>query len=257
MAENNYSARTAFSPGHVPEAIPKASRETHSERHMDRLSTAHVEIDSPLYLHLRSLFADLQKASVRARGRMLDLGCGNKPYEKMFANHVSEHLGCDIVQSNENRVDVICPATEIPLESGTFDTILCTQVIEHVADHQGVLSEAFRLLKPEGILIVSAPMYWPLHEEPYDFFRFTRHGLRQLLEKIGFTALEITNNGGKWALCGQVLIQTFVTTRFASWFITRKMIVPFINRVFAALDDRFPNAGNPMNYVVVARKPAH
>jgi SAM-dependent methyltransferase len=252
MAENNYSLQTPIGAEQTPAlAAAKAVR----EENVDRLSSARVGIDSPLYLHLRSLFADLEKVSVRARGRMLDLGCGNKPYEKMFAGRVSEHVGCDIVQSNEQRVDVICPATEIPLDSGSFDTVLCTQVVEHVADHYAVMNEAFRLLKGGGVLILSAPMYWPLHEEPYDFFRFTRHGLRHLLEKIGFVELEIINNGGKWALCGQVLIQTFVTTRFASWFLTRKVIVPSINRLFAGLDDRFPNAGNPMNYVVVARKP--
>jgi SAM-dependent methyltransferase len=249
MAENNYSLRAELA-GHMPSFQTNAAH----EEGVDRLSTNSVGIDSPLYLHLRSLFADLENASVHAHGRMLDLGCGNKPYEKMFAGRISEHVGCDIVQSNERRVDIICPATEIPLENGAFDTVLCTQVIEHVADHRAVLSEAFRLLKPGGVLIVSAPMYWPLHEEPYDFFRFTRHGLRHLLEQIGFANLEIVNNGGKWALCGQVLIQTFVTTRFASWFLTRKVIVPSINRIFAALDRKFPNAGNPMNYVVVARK---
>jgi SAM-dependent methyltransferase len=252
MTKNTYSVEAELAGGREPSAVSaKATR----EEHVERLSANSVGIDSPLYLHLRSLFADLEKVSVHAHGRMLDLGCGNKPYEKMFAGRVSEHVGCDIVQSDKRRVDVICPATEIPLEDGTFDTVLCTQVIEHVADHRAVLAEAFRLLKGGGVLIVSAPMYWPLHEEPYDFFRFTRNGLRQLLEKIGFMDLEIINNGGKWALCGQVLIQTFVSTRFASWFLTRKVIVPSINRLFAWLDEKFPNDGNPMNYVVVARKP--
>jgi SAM-dependent methyltransferase len=249
MMETNHSIGAELAVTRMPSAATPGR-----QAGVDRLSINSVGIDSPLYLHLHSLFADLEKASEHACGRMLDLGCGNKPYEKMFAGRVSEHLGCDIVQSNERRVDVICPATEIPLTDGSFDTVLCTQVIEHVADHQGLLSEAYRLLKPGGVLIVSAPMYWPLHEEPYDFFRFTRHGLRHLLEKIGFTELEITNNGGKWALCGLVLIQTFVTTRFASLFLTRKVVIPAINRLFAALDRKFPNAGNPINYVVVARK---
>lgn len=214
-----------------------------------------MDVSNALYLHLKPLFAGLQQASAHARGRMLDIGCGNKPYQTMFARRVSEHVGCDVVQSSEQRVDILCPATAIPIEDGAFDTVLCTQVIEHVADHKLVLQEAFRLLKSDGTLILSAPMYWPLHEEPYDFFRFTRHGLDYLLEEAGFTRVETIPNGGKWALAGQALIHCLTTTRFYYWAITRTMIVPFVNRAFAWLDNKHCNHNNPMNYVVVARKP--
>lgn len=223
---------------------------------ISRLKDCRVSVQESLYLHLRSLFADLESASAHARGRLLDIGCGNKPYEKMFAGRVEEHLGCDVAQSDAHSVDVICPATEIPFPDASFDTVLCTQVIEHVEDHRALLSEAYRLLRPGGVLILSGPMYWPLHEEPYDFFRFTEHGLRYLLTRAGFAEIKIKNNGGKWALCGTVLIQTAVTTRFASSFLTRRLVIPSINRIFSYLDHRFPNRGNPMNYVVVAWKAA-
>ncbi len=167
-----------------------------------------------------------------------------------FAGRVSEHIGCDLVQSSDDRVDFICPATELSFEGASFDTVLCTQVIEHVADHQALLSEAFRVLKGNGVLILSGPMYWPLHEEPYDFFRFTKHGFKFLLEKLGFGGIEIINNGGKWALCGQVLIHTIENTR-----LHRRFVIRSINRFFAFLDDRYPDSTNPMNYLVVARKP--
>ena len=216
-----------------------------------RLNTFEVDVSNAYFLHYRSLFSDLKKASIHAHGRLLDIGCGNKPYEKMFEGRISEHVGCDVVQSSENRVDFICPATKLPFADASFDTVLITQVIEHVADHQAMLSETFRVLKHNGVLILSGPMYWPLHEEPYDFFRFTRHGLRFLLEKFGFEAIVIVNNGGKWALCGQVLIHTFRGTRLHRGFVIRA-----INRIFAYLDDRHPVDDNPMNYVVVARKPS-
>jgi len=226
------------------------------EEHVDRLRTTEVGISSTLYLHLKPLFAGLEQASAHARGRMLDLGCGNKPYQAMFAKRVSEHVGCDVVQSSERCVDILCPATAIPIEDGAFDTVLCTQVIEHVADHKLVLKEAFRLLKPEGKLILSAPMYWPLHEEPYDFFRFTKHGLDYLLKETGFVQVEMIPNGGKWALAGQALVHCLVTTRFCDWAITRKILLPSVNRAFAWIDSKHTNHNNPMNYVVVARKPA-
>lgn len=217
-----------------------------------RLGGYRLNINDGYYLHLRSLFAALEAASNFAKGRLLDIGCGNKPYETMFAGKVTEHVGCDIVQSSERRADVVCPATQIPIEDESFDTVLCTQVIEHVADHRALLREAYRLLRRDGVLILSGPLYWPLHEEPYDFFRFTKYGLRNLLEATGFTIHSIESNGGKWALCGQVLIHTLEGSIFYNHYVFR-----VINTVFSFLDDRRLIDTNTMNYVVVAYKYEH
>jgi SAM-dependent methyltransferase len=215
-------------------------------------SDLHVDERHPYFLHYRSLFADIQKASTRASGRMLDVGCGNKPFANTFREYVSEHIGCDVVQSSESRADILCLATSLPFKDASYDTVLITQVIEHVADHRALLQEAFRVLKTGGVLIVSGPMYWPLHEEPYDFFRFTKYGMQFLLEGSGFSEIEIVNDGGHWALCGQVLIHTISVTRLARF----GLLVRAINRVFAWLDDRRPTSDNPINYLAVARKPA-
>ena len=219
------------------------------EQGIARLSNLQIGDTHPEFLVYRSLLSDLKKASAYAHGPLLDLGCGTKPYEIMFAPHVCEHVGCDVVQSSEHRVDVICQANELAFEDATFDTILSTQVIEHVADHGGLISEAYRLLRKNGVFIVSGPMYWPLHEEPYDFFRFTEHGFRFLLESAGFSVVEILQNGGQWALCGQVLIHSIEGTRLA-----RRFVIRAINKLFAYLDDRRPIKHNTMNYVIVARK---
>ena len=218
---------------------------------LGRLKDLQLDLDNPYFLHYRSLFSDLQKASTHANGRLIDIGCGNKPYEGMFAGRISEYVGCDVVQSSESRVDVICEATAIPLPNATFDTVLCSQVIEHVADHRGLLREAFRLLRNGGVLILSGPMYWPLHEEPYDFFRFTEHGLRYLLSDVGFEVDLLQSNGGKWATCGQVLVHTIQASRRAN----RPFVIRSINRIFAYLDDRRTDFANTMNYVVLASKP--
>jgi len=219
------------------------------EERLARLSSVRLKTADAYYLHYRSLFSDLNKAAVHAHGKLLDIGCGNKPFAEMFKSLVTEHIGCDIVQSSDCRADVVCLATQLPFRDATFGTVLLTQVIEHVADHQTLLREAYRVLQNGGVLILSGPMYWPLHEEPYDFFRFTEHGFRFLLESIGFTVTEIVNNGGKWALCGQVLVHTISNTRLA-----REIVIRGINRIFAYLDDRRPARNNPMNYVVVAKK---
>src|ERR1043166_5749551 len=155
-----------------------------------RLDCCKTGVTDPYYLVYRKLFPDLEAAAANAHGALLDIGCGNKPYESMFTGRISSYTGCDVVQSSDERVDVLCPATAIPLADGSFQTVLRTQVIEHVADHGLLLQEAYRLLAPNGVLILSAPLYWPPHEQPHDYFRFTEFGLSHLLLKAGYEKIQ-------------------------------------------------------------------
>lgn len=222
-----------------------------------------IDSSNTNYLVYLSFHRDLHNAINNfAKGKLLDIGCGNKPYEIWCRGLVSEYIGCDVVQSSANKVDVLCPANHIPLENNNFDTILSTQVIEHVEDHQGLVNEAFRLLKPDGYFILSGPMYWNLHEEPYDFFRFTKHGFKYILEKAGFEVCEIISNGGAWATLGQVINHTFefnnpnankIAKRIKYLFRKLRLHV-LVNKIFSYLDDKDFNTINTMNYVVVAKK---
>jgi SAM-dependent methyltransferase len=213
---------------------------------LDRLSSHEVSIRSPDYLHRRYLVEGIAEACEKyAKGRLIDIGCGNKPYRALMPQ-VTDYVGCDVVQSSKQCVDILCEATDIPLPSESFDTAFSSQTLEHVADHKTLLRESFRLLRSGGHLIASAPMYWPLHEEPHDYFRFTKYGLRYLLEEAGYVDVELRANGGQWALCGLVLIQCF---KFR-----RRMRVP-INKLFAWLDAKHKDESNTQNYVVVGRKP--
>lgn len=209
-----------------------------------------VDLADKYYLSYMPLFRDLSNSIDKyARGVLLDIGCGNKPYEDMFEGKIDKYIGCDVVQSSLKKVDILCEATSIPVESDSIDTVFSTQVIEHVADHSTMVKEAFRTLKTGGIFIVSGPMYWHLHEEPYDFFRFTKHGFRHVLEKNGFEVLEILANGGKWATFGQMVIHTF-----PHFLVKRKSFRKLNNYIFHKLDNKHYNDFNTMNYVVVARK---
>ena len=110
------------------------------------------------YLVYVPLIRDLELAIEKyARGKVLDIGCGNKPYEKKFGEQITGYIGCDIIQSDLQKVDVLCAANNIPLENASFDTVFSTQTIEHVEDHQGLVNEAYRLIKPGGFFIVSGP----------------------------------------------------------------------------------------------------
>jgi SAM-dependent methyltransferase len=209
-----------------------------------------VSLSNHYYLTYMPLIRDLSYAVNKyAWGNVFDIGCGNKPYEDMFKGKVDKYFGCDVVQSSMNKVDIICDSIDIPVESNSVETVFSTQVIEHVADHQQLVKEAYRILKKDGHFIVSGPMYWHLHEEPYDFFRFTKHGFRHILETNGFEVVEILANGGKWALLGQTIIHTIPRILVK---ITPIKIIH--NWFFNKLDALFYDEYNTLNYVVIAKK---
>jgi SAM-dependent methyltransferase len=106
---------------------------------LERLATASTGLHDPFYLVHRSLMAALQHASQYARGRLLDIGCGNKPYEPIFAPRITAYVGCDVEQSSLRKVDILCSAHRIPVPDASFDTVLSTQTIEHVPEPAAVL----------------------------------------------------------------------------------------------------------------------
>ena len=180
----------------------------------------------------------------------------------MYKQHSSKQVGCDIVQSDSNKVDVICPATELAFETNTFDTAFCTQVLEHVYDHHALIREANRVLKPGGKLILTVPFCWELHEEPFDFFRITKHGLTELCEENNFRVLYIKSNGGKWSATFQMFINTVYSTfRFKT--VRSKMLkllfielrlTWLLNKMAVWMDKKYFDDVWTLNYILVAEK---
>jgi SAM-dependent methyltransferase len=234
------------------------------EEHLQRLSMPVTGLNDPYYLEYKYLFPDLRKAIENyAKGDVLDIGCGNKPYLPFF-KEIDSYVGCDVVQSDRNLVDIICPATDIPLPDASKNTIFSTQVIEHVAEHQQLLNEAYRILKPGGYIIVSGPMAWEHHEEPYDFFRFTRYGFEHIFSKAGFSDIILVPNGGKWAMAGQLFHNTLRSSIYGHKSFGRRLlkgiyflfrIKNIINLFFGWLDKIDKDYSSTLNFVVIARKP--
>src|SRR5258708_494710 len=112
-------------------------------------------------------------ASCFLSGRLVDIGCGPKPYERLLAPFIGEHIGVDHRNSlhDQSRVDLFGEAYKIPVEDESFDSALCTAVLEHLEEPELALRECHRVLKTGAYAIYSVPFIWHLHEEPRDFYR--------------------------------------------------------------------------------------
>ena len=220
--------------------------------------------DSPdLYLYSPSTYSRYVAAhgciDRHVSGKVLDVGCGNMSFPSAVLARADEYDGLDI----ERRVPGVKYVADVQdmhmIAPETYDTVLCLEVLEHTPEPSQGLSEIFRVLKPRGVLIVTVPHLARLHEEPNDFYRYTKYGLQFLLESAGFEVMEITPRAGVVSLIGH---QFSTVTLGLSWHI------PLINRLVFALNrwlwvrpclwldsvlDR--NGLLALRYAAVARKP--
>lgn len=134
--------------------------------------------------HMEPMLAE----AVKPGRTWLDVGCGTRPYEALFAG--AKYVGVDVAESGrasgEKKPDVYYDGVTLPMEAASVDGILNTEVLEHVPDPRRLLAEFARVLKPGGALVLTAPFFWEQHEKPFDFLRFTEFSLRALLESEGF-----------------------------------------------------------------------
>jgi len=132
------------------------------------------------------------RASVN--GVVLDLGCGNQPYRLWLDDLGGRVVAVDAAP--DLAVSARGMAACIPLRSQCVDTVLATEVLEHVEDPDTTVREMFRVLRPGGLALVTIPFMYPTHEAPYDFRRFTYLGLEATCEDAGFEVQDVAAKGG-------------------------------------------------------------
>lgn len=124
---------------------------------------------------------------------MLDLGCGIQPYAKYYQPKASFCIPADYTA--RSTIAVRLSATALPFKAATFDVVLFSEVLEHLADPQLALVEIARVLKPGGKLILTTPFLYMMHEIPFDHFRFTSFGLVGLLGRAGLNVDDVRHRG--------------------------------------------------------------
>lgn len=156
-------------------------------------------ITYPLYIIRKNLYRAFVKQAPLLTGKMMDFGCGTKPYKPLFVN-VTEYIGVDYAgeghsHANEE-IDVYYNGKTIPFPDNTFDSILTSEVLEHIYNLEEILKELHRVLKPGGKILISVPFAWNEHEMPNDFGRYTSLGFKALLERNSFTVLHLEKTTG-------------------------------------------------------------
>lgn len=209
----------------------------------------------PLWIARRSLRRSIRDRAQQVQGRLLDIGCGTQPYRNLF-EHVTGTVNLDMPPNRE--VDVQANGMMLPFRGGVFDSVLCNQVLEHVTEPSQLFAEIARVLRPNGVLLLTTPQTWGLHFEPYDFYRFTRYGLQYLAQKHGLEVVELAPTCGVWATLAQRMADSIVNTfaRGASVWLVRllSVVVAPVLWLGYGLDLLCGRKGDTLDNILLARK---
>jgi SAM-dependent methyltransferase len=208
------------------------SREDKLERRSDYELAAPQDrfIVQLLKKHIDRVFLTYAKSNLPHR-RALDIGCGCQPFRKDLEALGYEYISVDVNQNSEKTVDILCEIDRpLPTELtdlGSFDFILCTEVMEHVVDWETSFSNFAKLLAPGGRLFITCPHVYQLHEEPYDFWRATPYALQHFGNKHGIKVIHQENAGDAWDVLGTLLANFYTLP------VSRRLTDRILNRFVA------------------------
>jgi SAM-dependent methyltransferase len=188
-----------------------------------------------------------------ACGDLLDLGCGQVPLYGMY-RHLAKSVTCTDWPHTLHpspHLDLKSDLSRsLPFRGSTFDTVVLTDVLEHLAKPEILWCELQRILRGSGILIVGVPFLYWIHEEPHDYHRYTEHRLRLFCEESGFDVLELSAYGGPLDVAADTI------AKILHHFAVLRWVVPLLMSVAVTVGDRMKNRVTPMplGYVLIAVK---
>jgi SAM-dependent methyltransferase len=214
------------------------------------------------WLANHKIVAALERVRTHVRGELLDVGCGSKPFAGVFDGHIHRYWGPDLAGSRylgDARPDAFATAGAQPFRAGSFDTVLGLSMLTYLPEPLAMLNEARRVLRPGGTLILEFTQMVPLHDEPHDYFRFTRYGAEWLLRRAGFEPVAFVPVGGLWARVGLSTIAALNRinrgpTRVLTEIPVRVLYI-VLQLMFELLDRLFFDPREVLAHVVVAKRP--
>lgn len=191
-----------------------------------------------------------------ARGKFLDIGAGNRPYLHLLEDRVSKYIGIDPVKSYEG-LSLIARGEALPFKDNVFDSLFCSQVLEHTPHPWSIMREIKRVLKDEGEVILAVPHLTYLHGEPDDYYRFTKHGIRFLMQEAGVEPLLIHPAGGliSFVLTPLFILMLIIFGKRAFLHRVFLSIMAWPLRLIVSLDESLDREKiYALNYVCIGRK---
>jgi SAM-dependent methyltransferase len=208
---------------------------------------------------IRSALATWLREQAREGGgglRVLDVGCGVKPYYPFFAGVASEYVGVDVVENPA--AELLGPVEALPVEDASFDLVLCTQVLEHCDDPAQAVRALHRVTRGGGRVLASTHGVQVYHPSPHDFWRWTHEGLERLFAaNAPWASVDVQPAAGTGAALA-MLLGTFVEIALRRTVVARPPVWA-LNTVGSALDARSARLSQPVpgslipNFHVVAR----
>lgn len=223
---------------------------------------------SPLYFSRKPLYKKIKEYAPLLAGKILDFGCGGKPYKSLFVN-AQQYIGVDYASeghdhTNEN-IEFYYDGKTLPFEDNEFDNIFSSEVMEHVFNPLEIFQELHRVLKPGGKLLFSCPFVFPEHEVPVDFARYSQYALKYMLEEKGFQIIKIDKSGHFASAIAQLRVLYFRDHVIGSVPLLgkikifgkfcRQVVVPVMNGYFLLLHKMLPLRYDLyLNNVILAEK---
>jgi SAM-dependent methyltransferase len=219
-----------------------------------------VGVASRLIADLTARFYETN-LKLHAKGRLLDLGCGKVPLFDAYRHYVTDNICIDWENTayKNDHLDFEADLTkELPFADGEFDTIILSDVLEHIAEPERLCGEIARVLSPKGKLLMNVPFYYMLHEEPHDYYRFTEFALRRFMDRSGMQILQLHAMGGAPEVMLDVFSKNVMHVPVAGvpvatvshWFTSALIHTSVGRRISEATARNFP-----LGYFLVAAKP--
>lgn len=213
------------------------------------------------WLATKDLYRELRELAPTVDGRLLDVGCGYKPYRSWFRK-ATAYVGLDVTA--ESRADVIVkPGESWPFDDGTFDAVISTQVLEHIADFDNVLSEIRRVLRPGGQVVITVPFIYNEHGAPEDFRRFSVYGAGKIFPP-DWQVVRLARLGGVGSALGVLLLNWIDISLSRTWptKIVKAILLPIwvlfsgiVNALGSAFDSLGDTSAMYVNVLAVFAKP--